>query len=271
MDYGLESSGILSSEIKLISKELAIEMLNNNAVNRVINKSKVRQYAEMMKSGQWQLTHQGLAITKDGKLIDGQHRLWAIVETGIPIRFFVTVYEAGTDAMRFPFDIVNPRSHADILRVNKHKSRIAKTIGRILLSKTDIITHEKILTALKPELDWFVDPPHVDNHCKTFSSAGVESAVVLRKAMGIDFYDQWLALCDSRLADQDSRTKVLGNYLGRLHAQWQGQAYEDSLFMATWKATDPNKVGDIRIVLRKGKLSNACIEAREWFIEHRMI
>ena len=37
--------------------------------------------ARDMKAGHWRLTHQGIAFDPAGVLIDGQHRLWAIVES----------------------------------------------------------------------------------------------------------------------------------------------------------------------------------------------
>ncbi len=43
-----------------------------------------------MREGHWDTTHQGIAIASDGTLVDGQHRLLAIVESGVTVRMNVT-------------------------------------------------------------------------------------------------------------------------------------------------------------------------------------
>jgi len=62
--------------------------------NRPKGVADVKRYAGMMAAGKWALTHQGIAITTEEKLVDGQHRLDAIVyayevlgvDVKIPIR-----------------------------------------------------------------------------------------------------------------------------------------------------------------------------------------
>lgn len=58
--------------------------------NRPINKTLVDSYASDMKRGRWGLSHQGIAFDEEDHLIDGQHRLWAVVKAGVPILMFVT-------------------------------------------------------------------------------------------------------------------------------------------------------------------------------------
>lgn len=58
--------------------------------NRSINKSLVNSYASDMARGRWGLSHQGIAFDEDNRLIDGQHRLWAVVKAGIPVIMTVT-------------------------------------------------------------------------------------------------------------------------------------------------------------------------------------
>lgn len=59
--------------------------LKTNKNNRRIRKARVKHYAAMMKAGQWKLIHQGVAFDTQGKLIDGQHRLLAVRESGMSI------------------------------------------------------------------------------------------------------------------------------------------------------------------------------------------
>jgi hypothetical protein len=60
-----------------------------NPKNRPINKSHVQRLAHDMKSGRWKVTNQGIAFGPNGQLLDGQHRLSAVVLSGVPIEAYV--------------------------------------------------------------------------------------------------------------------------------------------------------------------------------------
>lgn len=69
-------------ESVFMTPEWASSLLEKNCVNRPLSGSVVRNYAKSLKTGAWRLTHQGIALSTNGELIDGQHRLHAIVLTG---------------------------------------------------------------------------------------------------------------------------------------------------------------------------------------------
>jgi hypothetical protein len=73
-----------------VSPELATRWLEGNTHNRPLRQTIVDRFARDMQAGRWQLTHQGIAFDVDGVLIDGQHRLWAIVMSTVtvPLRVF---------------------------------------------------------------------------------------------------------------------------------------------------------------------------------------
>jgi hypothetical protein len=79
-------------EIKeaLITPATAAKWLEiGNVNNRAVRDRTVERYARDMKAGLWRLTHQGIAFGPNNELLDGQHRLWAIVESDVPIRMMV--------------------------------------------------------------------------------------------------------------------------------------------------------------------------------------
>lgn len=80
----------MSTAVELVTPSIASEILKNNNGNRNIRRSVVEHYAKEMKNGSWQLTHQGVAISVDGELLDGQHRLSAVVKSGVSVKMLVT-------------------------------------------------------------------------------------------------------------------------------------------------------------------------------------
>lgn len=77
--------------VETITPEIASEMLKHLVPDRQrkLSRSVVENYARMMKLGLWKLTHQGIGFDVSGELIDGQHRLHAIVESGATVQMLV--------------------------------------------------------------------------------------------------------------------------------------------------------------------------------------
>lgn len=74
-------------EVVTMTPEWASRILaKQNTKNRHMRPGRVQKYSHAIKSGEWKLTQQGIAIGSDGVLLDGQHRLAAIVEAGVPVQ-----------------------------------------------------------------------------------------------------------------------------------------------------------------------------------------
>ena len=80
----------LTTTTELISPETAREYLQKNVRNRSVSRPHVLKLARIMLAGEFEHTHQGIAFDKFGFLSDGQHRLHAIVEAGVPQLMQVT-------------------------------------------------------------------------------------------------------------------------------------------------------------------------------------
>lgn len=98
-----------------VTPEIATDWLANNAeFQRKLRQVVVERYARDMLNGAWNLTHQGIAFDTKGRLIDGQHRLAAIVKAGIPVKMTVV---RDTPAGAFDHvDIGFGRTTADVLK-----------------------------------------------------------------------------------------------------------------------------------------------------------
>lgn len=84
----------IATHYVLIDSDIALYWLGEHLQtdkNRPINKARVARYVEDMRSGRWKLTHQGVAISDTGVLVDGQHRLHAVMESGTAVVMPVTV------------------------------------------------------------------------------------------------------------------------------------------------------------------------------------
>lgn len=80
----------IKTELMLVTKEKSLELLAKNTTNRKLREKIVAHYARLIEAGKWVVTHQGLAISENGSLLDGQHRLAAIAKTGIAVEMMIT-------------------------------------------------------------------------------------------------------------------------------------------------------------------------------------
>lgn len=80
----------MNTELMTVTPDIAREWLKRNHHNRAVVKTVVERYARDMAAGEWKITHQGIAFAPDGSLLDGQHRLMAIVASGVTIISNVT-------------------------------------------------------------------------------------------------------------------------------------------------------------------------------------
>lgn len=78
-------------EKKIISPEVAKYLLSFNTNNRTARQPLIARYAKEMKEGRWkENTGELVKISKSGVLLDGQHRLLAVVKSGCSIPFHVS-------------------------------------------------------------------------------------------------------------------------------------------------------------------------------------
>jgi hypothetical protein len=118
-------------ELERITPELAARLLEGNHHNRNLRKGRVRQLADAIGRGEWELNGQTIKISQDDLLIDGQHRLQAVVESGIPIESLVI--RGLPPEAQDTVDTGRKRRLADILRIEGyHDTYVLAAVVNIL-------------------------------------------------------------------------------------------------------------------------------------------
>lgn len=123
----------LHTEWRMVTPDQAAALLESNACNRNISPRDVNKYARAMAKGQWVDVGDPIRISTDGRLLDGQHRLTALVLAGIPVRLLVItgVPAAHQDRM----DGGRKRSAADQLRMMGMKdSNVASSVANMVMA-----------------------------------------------------------------------------------------------------------------------------------------
>jgi len=101
--------------VELITTDKATEYLGRNTHNRNIRLRTVDAYVADIATGNWQWNGEGIKFAEDGTLLDGQHRLMAIVESGVSVRMLV-IRSLQNDTQH-TMDTGVRRSFTDVLRL----------------------------------------------------------------------------------------------------------------------------------------------------------
>jgi hypothetical protein len=100
----------------VITPELAVQLDEMNVDNqRNLTPARVDALAQAIIDGKFKHTHQGIAISTEGRMVDGMHRVKAIIQADKPVVMQVAV---GVEPDTFTvIDTGKPRRGSDILRI----------------------------------------------------------------------------------------------------------------------------------------------------------
>lgn len=106
----------MKTELVTVTPSIAKAWIDSTSSrNRSLSSARVRSYAELMKSGRWMMNGESIIIDDNGNLIDGQHRLHAVIRSGKSVQMVVV---RGVDPSSFKtIDVGKKRSPGDILHV----------------------------------------------------------------------------------------------------------------------------------------------------------
>lgn len=76
-------------KIETITPEIAKKMLAKNSHNRNLSQKSLDHYVRQIEEGQWELNGDTIKFANDDTLLDGQHRLHAIMATKKPMKCIV--------------------------------------------------------------------------------------------------------------------------------------------------------------------------------------
>jgi hypothetical protein len=143
-----------------VTPDMAKRLLAHNKVNRNLRAHKVNQYARDMASGNWSLSNDAICVAPDGRLLNGQHRLHAVVKSGVTVTFLV-IRNMPADSMS-TMDSGVARTAGDVFgRVGageKHANLLASTLKQLVLVESGrVYMDSKVQATSHSELAEFLD------------------------------------------------------------------------------------------------------------------
>src|SRR5699024_5095949 len=117
----------VSTIMQTVTPEQATEWLALNTNNRKLREQQVTAMVRDIQSGNWEWNGDSIKFADDGTLLDGQHRLTAIVRSGQPIEMLViTGLGKHTQAT---MDTGTKRTGSDVLKLQGEKNYTVLAAG----------------------------------------------------------------------------------------------------------------------------------------------
>lgn len=136
--------------LELVDPARARHLLSKMATNRNPSAAVVDKYADMMMHDQWGLSDSMLCISTEGKLMNGQQRLLAIIKSGTT-QTFAFAYNLPPEAMMY-IDTLRPRTVGNIFKImgKRNPNDLAVLVNAInIFEKTGGFTANTKLAGLQ--------------------------------------------------------------------------------------------------------------------------
>lgn len=132
--------GPRSGQMTVTPEQAQRILAERNIRNRNLSSATVAKYARDMAAGNWLLNGDAVRFAADGTLLDGQHRLAAIIKAGCTIRTFV-VWNLPVEAQA-TMDDGRKRTMANVLELDgrdAHSKTVASILRRAILLEKGVI------------------------------------------------------------------------------------------------------------------------------------
>lgn len=255
--FEYRETAVVSAEVIAIGPEKATEMLLGNEGNRTLRTRIVTEYSEYMKNGLWRENGEALRISDDGVILNGQHRLHAIISANMTIKFLVVTIKA-TDGKGplTPMSVIQDRgtmrSHSDITGIPNNCDAVAGNMIREMTAERDssMLSKNTALRAsvyyeFESEMNYFFD--RCNTSLKKYSQASIRAIIIMRLKQGYDYTDKYHSILTNLVGLPTSWMswyRRIGSLVGGT------RDVRREALVATWMLTDPARDDSKNLVIR---------------------
>ncbi len=165
-------------EILDVTPEMAIEWLDQNAGNRTVSKKHVALLAQMMIRNEWHFVGDPVRFDQEGKLLDGQHRLLALIESETTQRM-VVIHNLPAESQVY-MDAGRRRSPGDQLMVAlgmRNGTRAAAIVRTYLAWRDEVFLSETRKIGIPEIVTWATDNQTVLHDAVTNASRVIAASI----------------------------------------------------------------------------------------------
>lgn len=169
-----------------ITPQLAESFLEKNTSNRPLSLRTIKELSIAMRQGEWQVNGEAIKFDEEGQLIDGQHRLNAIIRADTPIRTYV-LRDLPSDSFK-SLDTGKKRNSADTLGILGYANplQLAATTRFIINFEANQIRSSEPVT--NQQMEKYIEAePAIEKSVDFIKALKCESVLAASLAAGLHF------------------------------------------------------------------------------------
>lgn len=243
------------SEVAMVTPAMAqrwLEILanspeaNKNRLSPQAERAHVNRLVALIKSGKWDLTHQGFLIGADDLLLDGRHRALAIVKAGVTVPVEITYDPAKRRAVDLHGVDANmaTRSYAFMTGLDEKLASAARFLINFIMKGPP--TAEQIAeVGFEMQPYWELIREQVKKNKRTWNAAHFISAFMLRLAAAEkpEEREELVRIYDALSQNDPKALPPLVYSFYRQHAE--SPMRQQDGFVKLWRALDPADRGTL--------------------------
>lgn len=181
----------MRTTVELVTPKKAEEYLRHNTFNRPLKRARVERYTKDMLMGRWAENGETIKFNGDGTLLDGQHRLYGILNSGKSQK--IVVVRGLPQSVFANIDTGHKRTLPDVLAIAGYKfAHVLAGAARLAYSFEDIKKYKESLSN-QTLLDYVRNNPGLVDSVKFVS--GKSSG---KRLIG----DMYLAACHYKFSEK---------------------------------------------------------------------
>lgn len=216
---------------------------NAGQKQRHLSEKRVERFANAMLAGQWHLTHQTIGLDSEGVLIDGQHRLAAVVQSGTTQQFLV-VYESDPET----FDVIDTgtaRTAGDTLAIAGYTNvNVLSASARMLMAYDTIKGTKNTLGSASSKMTTADVLRLVESKRGELLMASTGEGASLAGVFGRHGSKTWLTTAVVLLMESDVPKEIAAEFLTKLRTGEMLKAGSPILAMRRWLMSETGWVSN---------------------------
>lgn len=245
--------------IETVTPELAQTWLDNcNEGNRLLKKNNIAYLSKNISAGCFYVTTGGCGFDVHGKLVDGQHRLHAIVRANKPVKMAV-FRGLSPDAYKH-IDTGIAKTPAERLRISRSLGSVASEILRLYSKRNERSRPEDL--AVVADLIADQHGRLSDSNTVYFSKKSIKVACVLQMIRNPDFEPQIVEMYNG-LMKGEATTPIAAVWIAQYVRRTVDGDDAGALFCRGMMAFDPNKFNATSLVLTDKQKEMLMSDARK--------
>lgn len=235
----------------MVTPQMATKWLEMNLDNRHLRQGHIDNLAGAMLRGEWRLIPHGIILAKDGRVIDGQHRLWAIVQSGCTVPLHVTT--ECDYSVREHIDKGVIRTLADLYGLDRTLASIANFFSRTYWTgaqkgKPSSVQSKEIADAIGPYVAEMLES--CSTRVRYFSSTPVQAACILSLMMNKE-HEYVLAIYGGMVRHQWHALPPVCSAFNRQIMELGVRSHPASLYTRALTVFDPSCRNQQRILVKE--------------------